>query len=691
MSLLRPSSVAVVGASADEQKIGHLILKNLVEQGFSGNIFPVNPKGGSLLGKTVFASVSAIPTAPDLVVIVTPAQTVAGLVEECGKKKVRSVVIVSSGFGETGAKGKKLEEELKSIADRYRMQLIGPNCLGIMRPSISMNASFGNRLPPKGSVALLSQSGALGQAFIDRAETIGLGLSLFVSMGNKAAMDECDFLELCRDDDETKVIGLYLENIRDGHRFLELGKRIGKRKPIVLLKAGTTERGGRAVSSHTGALAGSDATVEAICAQSGMRRATTADDFLDVLRTLSLLPPLLSPNIAIITNAGGPGVLATDAAEREKLSLPSLSPAREQTLKTLLPESASVRNPIDVLGDALEDRYVAALEAAAEDENIDGAIIILTPQVVTPSKNVAEAIIRAKQSHPLFPFLTCFMGGSGVTDAIAHLQRNGIPNVTSPEVAVRMLKHLRAPEHPPAERKTVEFNAKRAAKAAKLLRETGTGLVGEEQTEKLFSLYDLPLPKGRVATTAEEAIAIATEIGYPVTAKISSKDILHKTEVGGVRVNLTTAEELKQAYKQILASAAKKAPQATVRGVLIQQSLPPGSEFIVGILRDPSIGHLVMAGLGGIYTELFSDVSFRVAPLSESEAFPMLAGLKSWKLLMGMRGKNPLDVDALAELISTLSVLANECPLVKEIDLNPVLVAEEGLTILDAKVVVKES
>ncbi|MEI8230884.1 MAG: acetate--CoA ligase family protein [Candidatus Peregrinibacteria bacterium] len=691
MSLLSPASVAVIGTSTDERKIGHLILRNLLIDGYKGVVYPINPKGGEILGKAVVTSVSAIAGALELAVIVTPAETVASLAEECGKKGVKTLVVISAGFGESGEDGQKHETELVKIAEKYGMQLIGPNCLGFMRPSLGLNASFGKRLPPVGSVALISQSGALGNAFIDRASGIGLGFSFFVSTGNKASMDECDFLRILANDPETKVIGLYLENIRHGREFLDLAREIGATKPVILLKAGTSEKGRNAVSSHTGALAGSDATVEAIAAQAGIWRASGAEHFLDLLRTHATQPTLLSSAIAIITNAGGPGVLAADAAEREHLLLPALEAKNDQELKAKLPSAASTKNPIDVLGDAMSDRYETAIDFAMEDPGIDGIVVICTPQIVTPSEAIAKAMVTARQHHPLMPIVACFMGNEGVIDAIHTLEQNGIPNFQSPETAIQMLGSLRKPkgqvEHP----EPVAIEVRRTKNALAILSKAKTGLLSEDITDQLLKLYGLTLPRAHVAKTADDAVRIAGEIGFPVTAKVSSQDILHKTEVGGVRLNLINEKDLRTAFDEILKSVKSKAPKAKIDGILVQQFLPPGSEFIVGALRDPSVGHLVMAGLGGIYTELFADASFRVAPIGPEEAVPMLTRLRSWKLLLGLRGKPALDIPGLTELISKISFLVTECPMIREIDLNPVLVSENGVTILDAKIVVTET
>lgn len=691
MLLLNPSSIAVIGASSDPKKVGHLIFRNLVMQGFNGEVFPVNPKGGDILGKPSFTSIAEIKKPVDLAVIVTPAATVCGLAEECGKKGVKTLVVISAGFAEAGEEGKKLEAELIAIVKKYKMQLVGPNCLGLIRPAIGMNASFAPHIPAAGGVALLSQSGAIGDAFIDRAESIGLKFSFFVSLGNKAMMDECDFLEIAGEDKETTVIGLYLESIRDGQRFLKLARRIGCRKPIIILKSGTSEGGRRAVSSHTGALAGSDAAVGAIVSQAGLRRAKSTEEFLDLLRTLSLQPPLLSQNIAVITNAGGPGVLAADAAERAGLVLPSLSSKQEEILKAVLPSSASTKNPIDVLGDALADRYISALKAVDADPNVDGAVVVLTPQIMTPALEIAKAIVKSRKRSSLLPIVTCFMGEAGVRDAVQFLHDHGIPNFTSPEAAVQMLGELRRKNERVCKvQRIVKLDSDRTKQAHLMLQGAEKGLLSEERTNRLLQLYRLPLPHAEVASTLSEAVKIAATIGYPVTAKISSKDILHKTDIGGVRVNLKTEDQLRTAYDEILSNVKKKAPTARIQGILIQQSLPPGSEFIAGALKDPSAGHLVMAGLGGIYTELFKDAVFRVAPVSVPDVYLMLPELKSWKLLLGMRGKAQLAIDAFAELISSLSILVSECPQISEVDFNPVLVTEKGITILDAKIMNNE-
>ena len=697
---LNPTSIAVIGASAQEGKVGHDILKNLLTQGYAGKIFPVNPKGGEILGATAYVSVKDIPETPDMAVIVIPAKFVPDALEECGAKGIKTVVVISAGFGEVHtAEGRDLEDELITIARRLEINLIGPNCLGVVRPGAKMNASFAKELPPAGPIALISQSGAMGVALMDGAMQSGLGFSTMLSIGNKAVMDECDFLEICAQDPETTVIGFYLESIKDGARFLETARRVSSKKHIVLLKAGVSEHGRAAASSHTGALAGSDAAVEALCAQAGIRRAHSTEEFLDLLGVLGMEPQLPTDRIAIITNAGGPGILATDAAESIGLKMPALAPRSAEALKPHLPAAASIANPIDVIGDADTARYEAAFTACQKDPNIDGIVVLLTPQVMTPCDDIAKAIVHLHTSSPMMPVVCAFMGGESVEKATNILRKAGIPVFPTPERAVNAIGALRMQTPRPGtaalglEKYKIlgaplrgRGDKERIKRAHGLLADSH-GLLDEFTTQKLFALYDLPMPGQALAKTADEAVAIAERIGYPLIAKISSPQILHKTDVGGIRANLKNAKDIKTAFKDITSAVAKNMPEATLEGVLIQQFLPVGNEFIVGCVRDPSFGPLVMAGLGGIYTELFADTSFRIAPVDEKEAYRMLQQLKSWKLLLGMRGKPQADIDALATLVACISRMVSDCPQIVELDLNPVLVSDKGTIIADAKVV----
>jgi acetyltransferase len=706
MSFLNPTSVAVIGASSVEGKVGHDILKNLLTQGFAGAVYPVNPKNEDILGTKTYQSVEEIPGSVDLAIIVIPAAHVPQALTQCGAKKIKSVIVISAGFSEVHTdEGKKLEEELGQIAKKYDIELLGPNCLGVIQPATKMNASFAKDLPPGGPTALISQSGALAVGLMDAAATHGIGFSAVFSIGNKLQLDETAVLELCLADPATKVIGLYLESIKDGRAFLQQAARVARTKPIVLLKAGVSEHGKQAASSHTGALAGSDAAVQALCTQAGIARAQTSEEFFDLLAALSTQPKLLSNRIAIVTNAGGPGILATDAAEAHKLQMPSLNLQNESTLHAALPAAASTHNPIDVIGDAGAERYQAALVACREDSNIDGVVVIVTPQVMTPCEQIAQTIVDVMKENPLMPVVACFMGGETVKGAKELLRKNGIPVFETPERAVHAMKTLHsffsqgekrtksAPSPirtPPAlsfltnASKASAFVRHEADAQGSPVTPRGAGpLLDEKQTEILFSHYNLPMPRQVLAKSAEEAVMIAQQIGYPVIAKVSAPSILHKTDVGGVRANLQTKEDVLRAYTEIT----KNVAGTQIDGILIQQFLPVGNEFIVGGLRDASCGPLVMVGLGGIYTELFRDTAFRLAPIEDSEAYAMLQELKAWKLLLGMRGARQSDIATLAKLIVNVSRMMWECPQIRELDLNPVLVSSDSVVIADAKVI----
>ncbi|MBM3230896.1 acetate--CoA ligase family protein [Candidatus Peregrinibacteria bacterium] len=689
MSLLSPASIAVIGASATPGKVGHDILKNLLEQGYKGTVFPVNPKGGEILGKKACTSVQEIGEAVDLAVIVIPAAAVPGALLECAEKKISNIVIISAGFGEVHIEeGDALQKEVVRIAKEKELKIIGPNCLGILRPSIGMNASFAKELPSAGTVALISQSGALAVAVMDASMDLGIGYSSVISIGNKAVMDECDFLELCVADKDTKVIGLYLESIRDGKRFLATAAKIAGEKSVVLLKAGVSEQGGKAAASHTGALAGSDAAIDAVCAQTGIHRAHDMQEFLDLLEVLSTQPVLRTERIAVITNAGGPGILATDEAEALNLALPALSVRTLEPMKKALPASAGTGNPIDVIGDADAARFEAALKAAGEDENIDGICVLLTPQVMTPCDDIAKAIVAWKKKYGLMPVVTSFMGDKSVQSSRAILQSNGIPSFDTPERAVKMLAALR--KRTSSSQLTAHSSSdtsKRKTKAQSIL--SGyQGLIPEDVIGQLFAHYGIPLPKQKIAQTEEDAARIAQEIGYPVIAKISSPQIIHKTDVGGIRAHLLTERDVRDGFKAIMSNVKEKAPHADIRGVLIQKFLPAGNEFIVGSTRDASFGHLVMVGMGGIYTELLNDTAFRIAPVIAEEGYRMLSDLTAWKVLLGMRGKGQSDIDGLCRVIEALSQMVTDCPEITDIDINPVIVGESDVAIADAKVVI---
>jgi acetate---CoA ligase (ADP-forming) len=684
---LNPSSIAIIGASASEHKVGHLIFKNLTEQGFEGVLYPVNPKGGTLLGKKVFTSLQDIDASIDMTIVVTPAKTVPEIAKECGEKGVQWLIVISAGFSEVHTdEGRKLEKDLVNICNQYSMKLIGPNCLGVLRPNKKMNASFGKDLPAEGNVALVSQSGAMAVAIMDASPKLHLGFSLILSIGNKAQMNECDFLELCEQDDSTGVIGLYLESIQDGRRFLETASRIAQKKKIVLLKAGVSEHGKKAASSHTGALAGSNTAIDAACVQTGIHRAHTMQEFFSLLRACSSQPPLLTENIGVITNAGGPGILATDAAEDAGLQMPPFTEKILDELKTKLPDAAGLVNPIDVIGDATTERYSAALEACGDDPQMDGIVVLLTPQIMTPCTDIAQVVVDTAKKNRLMPIVTSFMGGDTVEDAVELLAQNGIPNFETPEEAVRALSALRKNSNSEG----VWSMGYGVRKTPDTILKGKSGLLGAETTRSLLQLYDIPLPQQALAKNEDEALRIAKEIGYPVIAKISSPHILHKTDVGGIKANLQSDGDVRDAYRNITKNVQEKQPDAELHGILIQKFLPVGNECIIGGLRDPSFGPIVMVGLGGIYTELFKDVAFRIAPIAEEDGYRMLQDLQSWKLLLGMRGNAQSDIDGVVRTLVAVSSMIIDYPEITELDFNPILVSENGVIIADTKIVCED-
>lgn len=679
--MFSPRSIAVVGASATQGKVGHDILSNLLIQGYKGRVFAVNPKATAILGCPSYPSMAALPEPADMAVVAIPAAGVPQVLRECAAAGTKNVVVITAGFKETGAEeGAALEREVAGIAEEHALRVIGPNCLGILRPSIGLNASFAKNVPPAGNVALISQSGSTAVAIMDQSPHLGIGFSTVLSIGNKTVLSEIDYLELCADDPETTVIALYLESVEEGGRFLEAAARVARTKPVVLIRAGTTEQGRRAAQSHTGALASGDRGLDGICRQAGVRLAHTMEEFVDSIVALSSQPALPSRRIAIVTNAGGLGILATDAASRLGLELPALGPELAEELRPSLPENASLKNPIDIIGDAKTDRYEAALRACVRDPSVDGVVVLLSPQIMTPCGDIADAVIRETRHSALLPVTTCFMGGDVVHEAHVKLRAAGIPTYATPERAVFGLHVL----HPLPVRLKERCGPVAPANDALARQE---GLLPEEDTAALFAAFGLPLPRQQLARSREEAQHIAGAMPGGCVAKVSSQDILHKTDIGGVRVGIRTPAEAADAYDEIMANAAARAPEARVRGVLLQELLAPGAEFIVGGVRDPSFGPMVMVGLGGIYAELFKDTSFRLAPVTREDAYDMLDDLKSWNLLLGMRGKPQADIDALATLIVNVSALLCACPAISELDCNPAIVRSDGVTVADAKVV----
>ena len=680
-AFFNPRSVAVIGASRSKEKLGHGVLANLIEFGYPGQIYPINPKADEILGLKCYPSVLDVPGPIDLAIVVIPAQFVAAVLEECGQKGVKGVVIISAGFREAGREGVKRERKIVDIAKRYKMRLVGPNCLGIIDTVCPLNASFAAGMPPKGTIAFMSQSGALCTAILDWALAAGIGFSHFVSLGNKADVAEVDLLEAWENDPHSNVILTYIEGLPAGRKFMEVARRVTRRIPVIAVKAGTTSAGSRAVSSHTGSLAGSERAYEAAFRQSGVLRAESIQHLFDYSLAFAYQPVLRGRRIAIVTNAGGPGVMATDALEREGLSLASLSRDTIEFLRTHLPPAANIYNPVDVLGDALADRYGLALEAVLKDKNVDGVIVILTPQVMTKIEETARLVgeIAARYDKPV---LGCFMGEAKVSAGIKILNEHKIPNYPFPERAVgamrAMMDYRRWLERPPLKVEEFEVDREKVKEIFAQVRAEGRVTIGDAEAREIMQAYGIPIPQSKLARTPEEAVEIAEEIGYPVVMKVASPDILHKTDIGGVKLNIASATDVRDAFDLLVYRATRFMPDAEIWGCLVQEMVKEAKEVIVGMNCDPQFGPLVMFGLGGIYVEALRDVSFRIAPFSRQEAEEMIREIRSYELLKGVRGERPADIAAIVDCLLRVSQLATDFPEIVELDINPLMVKEAG-------------
>jgi acetate---CoA ligase (ADP-forming) len=681
-TFFEPKSVAIVGASASPDKLGHVALKNAIDSGFTGKIFPINPKGGTILGLQVYPLVSACPDVPDLAVIVIPYPLVPDAIRDCGEKGVPSVVVISAGFREAGVEGMHREVEVMTLAKQYNIRLIGPNCLGVIDTYTPLNVTFAAGTPPQGSIAFMSQSGALGTAILDWSLAKSrIGFSKFVSLGNKADVSEIDLMQAWKDDDKTKVILAYSEGLPNGQKFMEVAREVSREKPIVIVKSGVTSAGSRAVSSHTGSLAGSEQAYAAAFRQAGVLRAETMQDLFDYALGFAYQPLLSGDRIAIVTNAGGPGILCTDALERAGLSLARLELETTQALQKFLPDAASAANPVDVLGDAMADRYLFALEKTINDPNVDGMIVIVTPQAMTEIEATAQAVGKLAEITTK-PILGCFMGEFRMDKGVDILASYGVPNYPFPEraarsfAAMKIYRELRAQPNPKLEHFDVDREA--VSKLFAKVREEGRVTIGDAESQAVLKAYGLRLPQSELVATAEEAVAIADRIGYPVVLKIASPDILHKTDVGGVRVGIQTAQDVQDAFDLIVYRAQRYVPDAVIWGCTVQEMIPKGTEILIGMNRDAQFGPLVTFGLGGIYVEALKDVTFRVAPFDRLQAEQMLDEIRANALLSGVRGQKPVDKAAIVEALLRISQLVTDFPNIVELDINPLMVYEEG-------------
>ncbi|MEM4441673.1 MAG: acetate--CoA ligase [Ignisphaera sp.] len=696
--LFKPKSVAIIGASREPGKVGHAILKNIIESGYKGEIYPVNPKADKILGLDVYKSVSEIPGDIDLAVIVVPAQVVLSTLEECGKKGVKHVVVITAGFKEVGGEGIEREKKLVEIAKKYGVRIVGPNCLGIMDLYTPINASFGPTPLRRGGIAFISQSGALLSAILDWSLKTGIGFSKIVSLGNKADLNESDFIEYLGEDPETKVILLYLESITDGRRFISIGASVSRKKPIILLKGGTTEAGAKAALSHTGSMAGGITALKAALKKAGIIHVTTVSELFDMAIAFSTQPIPHGDRIGIVTNAGGGGVVTSDILTSKGLKLASLSKQTIDYLRNSLPPMASVYNPVDVLGDAQADRYRLAIEALLKDHNVDGLITILTPQVVTEPEETAKVIIELSKLYPSKPIVAVFIGGDKVEKASKMLIENNIPVYDMPEKGViaiyglSMYRELREYVLKTLEHVNIyDVDRRKALSIIESVKNQNRKVLLESEAKEVVKCYGIPVAPTMLATSEDEAVEIAKNMGYPVVLKIASPDIIHKSDVGGVIMNVRSDNDVREAFRSIISNVRKFSPQSSIYGVVVQKMVPKGREVIIGSTKDPVFGHIVMFGLGGIYAELFKDVSFRLAPLSLYEAKEMVMETKAYNLLKGFRGEPTADIASVINILLRVSKLVTDVPDIVEMDINPLFVYEEGAgsMAIDVKMVIE--
>jgi acetyltransferase len=689
-SLFCPKAIAVIGASRDHKKVGYAVLNNLLRFNYRGRIYPINPSATEILGLKTFQRLSDIEDGLDLAVIAVPARFVPDTLIDCVKRGIKAAVIISAGFKESGHEGIKLEQEIKEISQEQGIRILGPNCLGIINTANNMNATFAAGMLPTGRLAFFSQSGALGIAILDWAIGNKIGFSKFISLGNKTDLNEIDFIEYFMDDTATDVVLGYIEDVVDGKRFLDIAKKATKIKPIILLKSGGTEAGARAASSHTGALAGSEIAFDAAFKQTGILRAQGIQDLFDTALVFSEKKLPHGDRLLIITNAGGPGIIAADTAERLGLRLTQLTKDIVEPMRKLLPPNASLYNPIDIIGDATSERYATVLNHVLRDPNVDGIIVILTPQAMVDVENTAEIIINVSKGTDK-PIITSFMGDMRVRESIEKMKANSIPNFSYPEIAVSAFKKLCdynswqgiEDEHPQTHQ---EKKALTEPLIDNILRR-GKLQIGEDDAMTILSKYGFMFPNRALARTSKEASSIAAKIGFPVVMKISSPDILHKTDVGGVKLRVNSSKEAEDAFIEITANVKRLMPDAFINGVMVYEMVRQGKEVILGVTYDRTFGHMLMFGLGGIYVEVLKDVSFRIIPVSRREVFSMINEIKTSALLKGARGERPADLDAIIDGMLRLSDFVTDFPAVHELDINPLVVMDKGAVALDARII----
>ena len=700
-AIFAPKNVAVIGATEKAGSVGRTLLWNLISNPFGGTVFPVNPKRPSVLGIKAYPTIAAVPEPVDLAVIVTPAQTVPGVIGECVDAGVKGAIIISAGFKEVGEKGIQLEQEILKKARQGNMRIIGPNCLGVMSPISGLNATFGSAMARPGSVGFISQSGALCTSILDWSFRENVGFSAFISIGSMLDVNWGDLIHYLGDDPATRSIVIYMESIGDARSFLSAAREVALTKPIIVIKAGRTEAAAAAAASHTGALTGSDEVLEAAFRRCGVLRVKTIDDLFNMAEVLEKQPRPKGKRLTILTNAGGPGVLATDALISQGGELATLSPETIEKLNQILPPHWSHGNPIDILGDADPERYAASIATALKDANSDGLLVILTPQSMTDPNQTAKRFVETLQesSLPNKPILASWMGGAEVTGAEMMLNNAKIFTLPFPDIAAQVFNYmwrysynLRGLYETPILPQEDDENAPDRAKVRKIIQsaqDAGRTLLTEFESKQLLAAYGIPIVETLIATSSEEAVQLADQIGYPVVLKLYSETITHKTDVGGVQLNLADANAVRNAYQTIESSVLAKIGAEHFLGVTVQPMLKlEGYELIIGSSPDPQFGPVLLFGTGGQLVEVFKDRALALPPLNTTLARRMMEQTKIFTALKGVRGRLPVDLHALEQLLVRFSQLVVEQRWIKEIDINPLLASPEQLVALDARVVI---
>jgi len=689
--VFQPRSIAVIGAGRNPGHIGHEILHNLVEYHFNGMIFPVNPNAKYIYSMKSYRSVLEIPDEVDMAVIVVPSELVPLVMEDCGRKGVKGIVMITAGYSEIGPEGKKLEDDLVAQVEKYGMRLIGPNCMGIINtdPDIRVNATFASAQPQRGDIGFMSQSGALGNAILEHAAEIHLGMSMFVSLGNKANVSGNDLLEYWEHDDSVKVILMYLESFGNPRKFTPLARRIIGKKPIIAVKSGRTMAGAKAASSHTGALAGTDVATDALFEAAGVLRVNTVEELFDLAQAFSYQPIPHGNRVAIMSNAGGPGIMAIDAVVNRGLEVARFSNRTMQSLRGFLPTKAAFSNPLDMIASADEETYRKTLTLLLNDDGVDAVIVIFVHPITIDAREVATAIVEVSQKQNEKPVLCCFMGRDTEGSGIDELRRHKLPVYLYPESAVytlsAMTRFRRIRER--AAGKVVYFDdvdRKAAKQVIDRAVKSGREWLTDREVQAVLAAYRFPQPHADSVTTVEKALEAAGKIGYPVVLKAFSPELLHKTDEGGVRLDIRSDEELRQGFDEMMRRLKRKKDLS----FLIQKMVKGGRETVMGMMTDPVFGPLIMFGLGGIFVEVMKDVTFRIHPLTDIDANEMIDQVKGWRFLGDFRGESPVNRARIAETLLRLSQLVSDFDEISEMDINPFLAFPEAdqCVVVDARI-----